>query len=40
MSELTPFFPVSFYVENDTIQFVIKGALPEYQKFEAKYLSK
>lgn len=40
MSELTPFFPVTFYVKNDTIQFTIKGALPEYQKFETKYLSK
>lgn len=40
MSELTPFFPVTFYVENDTIQFAIKGALPDYKKFEAKYLKK
>jgi hypothetical protein len=39
MSELTPFFPISFYVENDTIQFLVKGALPEYQEFELKYLN-
>ncbi len=36
--EITNIFPVSFYVANDTVQFRIKGALPEYQKFEAKYL--
>lgn len=39
MSELTPFFPISFYVENDTIQFLVKGALPEYNKFETRYLN-
>lgn len=36
--EITNVFPVSFYIENDTIQFIVKGALPEYQVFKAKYL--
>ena len=27
-----------FYVEKDTVQFLVKGALPEYQEFESKHL--
>lgn len=40
MSEITAFFPLSFYIENDTIRYKIRGGLPDYNKFEDLYLNK
>jgi len=40
MSEITGFFPLTFYIENDTIQFKIKGALPDYNDFKELLLKK
>lgn len=39
MNEITAFYPLSFYVENDTIRFKIKGSLPTYDKFQEMYLN-
>lgn len=39
MNEITGFYPLSFYIENDTVRFKVKGALPEYEQFIQKYLS-
>lgn len=39
MKEITAFYPLSFYVENDTIRFKIKGTLPTYDKFQELYLN-
>ena len=34
---ITGFFPLSFYVEKDTIRFKIKGTVPKYNQFEELY---
>jgi len=39
MRQITSLFPMSFYVENDTIRFKIKGALPKYNQFEELYFN-
>ena len=40
MSEITGFFPLTFFIENDTIRYKIKGALPDYVDFKEMYLNK
>lgn len=35
---ITGFYPLSFYVQSDTIRFKVKGALPTYDKFQDLYL--
>lgn len=37
--QITGFYPLSFYVKNDTIRFKVKGALPTYDKFYEKYFN-
>jgi hypothetical protein len=39
MNQITGFYPLSFYVENDTIQFKVKGTLPDFKRFKDLYLS-
>ena len=39
MNEITTLYPLSFYIENDTIRFKIKGTLPPYDKFQEMYLN-
>jgi hypothetical protein len=40
MNEITTIYPISFYVESDTIRFKIKGTLPTYDRFQELYLNK
>jgi uncharacterized membrane protein YphA (DoxX/SURF4 family) len=40
IKQITAFYPLSFYVENDTIRFKVKGALPKYDLFKNSYLDK
>ncbi|MBI9053021.1 MAG: hypothetical protein JEY96_04350 [Bacteroidales bacterium] len=39
MNRITSFYPLSFYIENDTIRFKVKGTLPKYKDFEEKYFN-
>ncbi len=39
MSQITGFHPLSFYVENDTIRFKVKGTLPDFKRFKDLYFS-
>ena len=40
MNQITGFYPLAFYVKNDTIRFKIKGSLPKYDEFIENYLNK